>query len=67
MVPLRERAVFLPEQFFSPSPLRLIKPPCHGDTGLRFEFQLGPAPITQLPAIQCVPKLPHLPLTGLDT
>lgn len=52
------------EQFFSPSPLRLIKPPCRGDTGLRFEFQLGPAPITQLPPIQCVPKLPHLPLTG---
>ena len=55
------------KQFFSQRPLHLIKPACHQDTGLLFVFQFGPAPIAQLPPIQFVPKLPYLPLTGLDT
>ena len=55
------------KQFFSWRPLHLIKPACHQDTGLLFVFQFVPAPIAQLPPIQFVPKLPYLPLTGLDT
>ena len=55
------------KQFFSQRPLHLIKPACHQDTGLLFVLQFGPAPTAQLPPVQFVPKLPYLPLTGLDT
>lgn len=57
---LREKAIFLPKVFgFNQASLSLRQ--------WSFLFQFDPAAITQLPTIQFVPKLPHLPLKGLET
>lgn len=56
---LREKALLLPEAFgFNQASMSL-----RHWSALRF----GPVPITLFPTIQFMPKLPYLPLTGLDT